>query len=223
MWERIRDEVLERIQNRVWRPGDLIPNEEDLAVEFGCARATINRALRQLSDDGFLERKRKAGTRVALTPVRHARLSIPIIKDEIESSGANYSYALIHRGIAVVPTHLALRLKMDSALCVQALHLSDGQPYLYEDRWISSTALPDVLQESFENISANEWLVRNATYSEGEIAFQAEAATKRDSEILNVKEGAPLFVLERTTRGDEGVITWVRMAYLPGHRMVSPI
>ncbi len=86
-WEAIRAEVLNRIRTRVWPPGALIPSEEALAEEFGCARATVNRALRELADAGVLERKRKAGTRVAALPVRKATLDIPVIRQEIAARG----------------------------------------------------------------------------------------------------------------------------------------
>ncbi len=46
----IRDEVIERIQTRVWPQGSLLPTEVELAAEFGVARATVNRALRELAD-----------------------------------------------------------------------------------------------------------------------------------------------------------------------------
>ncbi len=74
----MHDEVLRRIHCRDWEPGEQIPNEADLALEFGCARATVNRALRTLAESGVLDRKRKAGTRVALHPVGKATLNIPI-------------------------------------------------------------------------------------------------------------------------------------------------
>lgn len=39
--------MLRRIRARDWPPGSVIPNEADLAVEFGCARATwdLDRAI----------------------------------------------------------------------------------------------------------------------------------------------------------------------------------
>ena len=49
-WEDIRAEVLRRIRARDWPPGALIPGEEALAEEFGVARATVNRALRDLAE-----------------------------------------------------------------------------------------------------------------------------------------------------------------------------
>ena len=48
-WQAVADEVLARIRRRDWAPGDLIPNEVDLAGEMGCARTTVNRALRHLA------------------------------------------------------------------------------------------------------------------------------------------------------------------------------
>ena len=52
-WEGVRDEVLRRIRVREWVPGAVIPGEEALAVEFGVARATVNRALRELAEAGY--------------------------------------------------------------------------------------------------------------------------------------------------------------------------
>ncbi|MCX5494390.1 GntR family transcriptional regulator [Kaistia dalseonensis] len=37
-WRNIQAELLRRIYEREWPPGHLLPNETDLAVEFGCAR-----------------------------------------------------------------------------------------------------------------------------------------------------------------------------------------
>ena len=61
-WQSIQQEISRRIAERIWLPGELIPNEVVLAEEFGCARATVNRAMRELASTGLLERKRKAGT-----------------------------------------------------------------------------------------------------------------------------------------------------------------
>ena len=80
-WQSVHAEVLRRIRSREWLPGALIPNETDLAAEFGCARATVSRALRELADAGLLTRRRKAGTHVALNPVRKATLQIPVIHE----------------------------------------------------------------------------------------------------------------------------------------------
>ena len=96
-WQGVKSEVMRRISNRRWLPGDLIPGEVELAEEFGCARATVNRALRELADSGLLDRKRKAGTRVTLNPVRKATVEIPVIRKDVESRGKAYSFDVLDR------------------------------------------------------------------------------------------------------------------------------
>ena len=47
----IKQHVLDRIQSGALKPGDAIPGEEALAREFGVSRMTVNRAMRELSDE----------------------------------------------------------------------------------------------------------------------------------------------------------------------------
>ena len=84
-WILIREELLRRIHDRIWKPGDLIPGEAELAEEFGCARTTVNRALRDLAETGLVTRRRKAGTRIAINPPHKATLTIPIVREEVEA------------------------------------------------------------------------------------------------------------------------------------------
>ena len=64
VYQNIKTEIREWIQTGIWKQDGLIPVEVALAKEFGCARATVNRALRELAEEGILERRRKAGTPV---------------------------------------------------------------------------------------------------------------------------------------------------------------
>ena len=91
-YQDIQRDVLDRIKSREWEPGDLIPNEETLADTLGCARATVNRALRELAQAGIIDRKRKGGTRVSISPIRKALFDIPIIRKEIEYKGYKYFF-----------------------------------------------------------------------------------------------------------------------------------
>ncbi len=76
-WQAIRADVLGRIRSGEWPPGSLIPTEQMLSIEMGCARATVNRALRELADSGIIQRRRKVGTRVTATTSRRTTLSLP--------------------------------------------------------------------------------------------------------------------------------------------------
>ncbi|AXI41635.1 GntR family transcriptional regulator [Sulfitobacter sp. SK011] len=203
-WQDVQAEALRRIQSRAWPPGGLIPNEAELATELGCARATVNRALRALAEDGWLERRRRAGTRVALSPQRRAQMSVPVIRQEVEALGKIYGHRVLSR-------------KVDKAcLSIQTLHLADTQPYAVEDREINLTTLPAAKDADFAVLSANEWLVQNAPFDRGTMEYLAEAASDFEVQHLGCAPAAPLMILRRETFSEVGLITRLRMAYAPG-------
>ena len=91
----------EWIQTGIWKWGGLIPAQAVLAKEFGCARATVNRTLRELVEERILERSRKTGTRVVMPVGRSANFEIPRIRLEIEETAATYRYALLLLEVSV--------------------------------------------------------------------------------------------------------------------------
>ncbi len=225
-WQAVQDEVLRRLHAREWRPGDQIPNEADLAAEFGCARATVNRALQALADAGLLDRRRKAGTVVTMHPVRKATLDIPIIRLEIEGRGQTYGYALLssHRKRPPADIRAAMQLRSDASLLhLTSLHIADGKPYVYEDRWINIASVPAILDVDLEKKNANEWLVMHAPFTAGDIALSATGATKEEAEILGTQSGEALFMIERCTWDGETAITSVRLTFAPGYQMRTTI
>lgn len=221
-WQSVQAEVLRRIHAREWKPGDLIPNESDLALEFGCARTTVNRALRALADSGLLDRRRKAGTRVATQPVAKATLDIAVIRSEVEERGQKYGYQLILRQevqpSAVVSASMQTAAA-DRLLHIRALHLADDAPYALEDRWINTGVVPDALAEPFQMISANEWLLTHTPYTHGEIAFFATAAAVDESQVLCCPEQSALFGIDRLTWDNSQSVTKVRLVFSPGHQL----
>ncbi len=221
-WQSIQTDVRRRIVGGVWQPGELLPTEEELAAEFNCARATINRALRGLAEAGLLDRRRKAGTRVAVDPTRYARLEINIIRLDVERRGEVYRHALIERK-RTTPTdsiRTRMNLKNDTDLLyIRGLHIADESPFIYEERWVNVTLIPKILEADLEMISANEWLVRNVQFSSGDISFSATNIDAVEAELINSQEGSAAFVIDRTTWQDEQCITSVRMTHKPGFRM----
>jgi GntR family histidine utilization transcriptional repressor len=220
-WEEIRAEVLRRIRARDWPPGALIPGEETLAEEFGVARATVNRALRELAEAGVVERKKRAGTRVAELPVRRARLEIPVIRLDVLGRGLAYDFKLLADRLTTAPVPVTARIGLPEGTrlrYLETLHLANGRPFVFEARWLNPAILPDPPPD-FATVSANEWLVTHVSLVSGDIAFSAEPASPREAEVLGIPPGTALLVAERTTHGTEGPVTLVRLAHAPGHRV----
>jgi GntR family transcriptional regulator, histidine utilization repressor len=221
-WRGVQLELLRRINDREWPPGSLLPNEADLAAEFGCARATVNRAMRELAGAGLIDRKRKAGSRVALHRISRVVIDIPIIRLEVEQRNAEWRYSLIEQISRPAPLNVTSRLGLAPGtmmIHVTSIHFADNHPFLHEDRWINPTALPEVEKVDFSAVCANEWLIQNAPYTSGDISLTAMNATGELAQLLEAPEGAAIFVVDRITWNGEEPITSVRLSYAPGYRM----
>lgn len=218
-WQSVRDEVQLRIQSGLWPMGALLPKEADLAIELGCARVTVNRALRYLAEQGILDRKRKSGTRVAEFPTRNVKFRIPVLRKEIEALGEDYSHALLLREVCPPPPPIraALQLDNDTALHIQSLHLSGGRPFVFEDRWINNAAVPEAMDADFSSVSANEWLVSHAPLTRGEMSFSAVSLDSVAAEALGVQVGTSALINERRTWDGDRAVTFVTLSYAPGH------
>ncbi len=220
----VKQRVLDRIRDKVWAPGTIIPSEVELAQEFGCARATVNRAMRELAEEGILDRKRKAGTRVNAAPIRKAKFSIPLVRVEIESTGAAYRYVLVKHEVCSTPDWLRARLNLEPenrVVHLKCMHYSDNTPFQFEDRWINIAAIPEVEQAEFTDIGPNEWLLDHIPFTDVELSFTANAADPELAQFLSILAGEPVFTAERTTWLNKTPVTFARMSFGRGYRMTT--
>ncbi len=184
----------------------------------------MNRALREVTELGFLDRKRKAGTRVRMAPIRQARFEMPIVRVEVEKTGASYRYVLVSREILAAPEWLRARmnLKLGSKVVhLVCLHSANGEAFQLEDRWINAAALPQALQQDFTEIGPNEWLIATVPFSEVEISFLAVAADASIATHLDHRLGEPVFCVERATWWQNAPITLVTLSHRRGYRMTT--
>jgi len=225
-WSAVRDTIHAKILDSTFGPGDKLPRDEDLAQSLGCARSTVQRAMRDLSESGIFERRRKGGTIVRTDPVTRATLDIPITRKEVEQKGAVYGYQLVSMATLNVPRPIAANFALQvptQMLRVQALHLADQRPYIYEDRWICTTTVPEISDVDLVRESANEWLVRNRPYSRCDLRFFATKARDQDARLLEIEPGEALFVMERTTWIGPDPITTVKAITTPGYQLLTQI
>lgn len=62
LYVQIKDILIERIQQGVWKPNALIPTEQELINEFNVSRTTIRQAINKLVENGLVEKKQGRGT-----------------------------------------------------------------------------------------------------------------------------------------------------------------
>lgn len=215
----IKQALFDRVRSGAWRPGDRIPGEEDLAKEYGCARATVHRALRELAEEGVLDRQRKSGTTVAQPSARRFAIEVPPADSAIAAMGAVYGYGLIERSIRPLPPQDAANLGRPTgtkALFVRCLHLADNRPFQLEDRWIDLETVPSARDQAFDTEAPGRWLVDTVPWSDAAHTLTADAASAEAAEVLGLQAGEPVLVIERRTWNEAGTVTFARFIH-PGH------
>lgn len=224
-WLQIRAIALRRIQAGLWRPGDQIPNEQDLAIACRCNRSTVSRALRDLADAGFLERRRRGGTRVATNPARKAPLDVPILEDAIRKSGARYGYRLLKSGLRrCEQAAAALDTPPDRPLMlVRALHLADDAPHQLETRWINPESAPGITEADLSARGVDLWLLQHAPLTRAVIRIGSENVAAPEANMIGAEAGAALLIVDRKSWGSVGPISWVRLLHRPGFVLETAI
>lgn len=224
-WQAVQSEVLSRIRNGYWRPGDLIPTETELAAEFGCARATINRALTTLAANGLLERRRKVGTRVAQHLPERSMLSQSGLREEIEAGGAAYGYRLVAMRETVPPLVVTQGLMLPRDATVVELHaafMADDKLYCCEERWINPAAVPEIPAGAFDSLSPYEWLSQCVGMNHGRksisSALPAELPPFVAAAFETARKTATLRI-EQVLWADAVAVTMSRCYYPHGHSL----
>lgn len=216
----VRDEVKRRIETRIWPQGSLLPTETQLAEEFNCARATVNRALRELAEQGFVERKRKSGTRVKKCPSKQAKLELALVRQTVEDQNAAYRYALVERSVDKSPGWLCSQLGLapeTSVLHLICMHYADNRPFQHEERWINISAVPDIETANLGETGPHEWLLNSNPFIDAEIALCAISADSRLAEYMGTTTGTSMIQLERTTWKDGLPVSFARLTHHPGY------
>ncbi|MEO8423806.1 MAG: GntR family transcriptional regulator [Actinomycetota bacterium] len=84
----VRDELAGRITSGAIPPGSRLPPEPKLAEDLGVSRATLREALRSLEEDGFVTRRRGAGTFATHRPRLRNNLDVNFgVTEAIRASG----------------------------------------------------------------------------------------------------------------------------------------
>lgn len=158
--------------------------------------------------------------------MREARFLIPLVEEEITAKGGAYTYRLISRTIRPASPQDAALLDIEPGseiMHLKCLHLSDGAPYEFENRLVNLAVAPRIRDESFENVSPNDWLVKNVPFSRAEFTFLAAAANKEEARWLAIAPSSPIFVGERRTWLLLRPITFVRRANPPSYRLTTAL
>jgi GntR family histidine utilization transcriptional repressor len=219
-YEQVKASLRQRIALGGWQPGVRLPSERELVQQFGCARMTVHRALRELEDEGLIERRQGSGSYVAqLHPISNL-LQVRDIHDEIAERGHTHVTRVCSAAREKAGSELALAMRLRKGAVVfhvQLVHVENGLPIQLEDRHVNPALAPDLLERDLTQVTPSHVLFEHAPLTEAEQVVEAVLATAEQAQWLEVATGSALLRVSRRTVS-QGAVASVARLYHPGER-----
>ncbi|RIX74764.1 histidine utilization repressor [Acidovorax cavernicola] len=213
LYAQVKDHISRKIQDGTWPPGHRLPSENELVAQFGMARMTVNRALRELMEQGRIVRVAGVGSFVAENKPQSTLLQIANIASEIRQRGHDYRCEmLVVERLAASPDVAAwLDLRAgDSVFHSACLHLDNDTPVQLEERYVNPQVVPDFLEQDFAAVPPSEYLVRHVPFDQIEHVVDAVLPSAEQAERLAMTPTDPCLLLTRRTWIRNTPVTWVR-------------
>ena len=220
IYQQIKKTIQRKIAAGEWTAGQKLPSENDLVAALAVSRMTINRALRELTQQGLINRVHGLGSFVAETP-RHASLiELQDIALEIAQRGKRHTSRVL--ALETVEANAAVAAQMGISISAPvyylcAVHLQDDTPLQMEMRYVNPQAMPEFINQDFMHSTSTAYLLKQFQPDEMEHIVRACLPDAHSCEQLLMNPGEPCLQLIRRTWKNDQVITYVTLTY-PGDR-----
>jgi GntR family transcriptional regulator len=222
-----RERVLELIEEL--GVGDAIPSERQLGLDFSVSRLTVRAALDELVREGYLVRRRGAGTFVAEPKVVKG-IDITSFSDDMRARGLTPASRTIDLRTIPAGARLGRILHVspsEPVVAVKRLRLANGEPMAIELLHVRSSLVPgltaaDLEENSFYDLLESRWEVAIVG---GTQTVEPTVTNDEESEALGVPLHSPALLFERVTRAATGdVVEYTSSTYRGDrYRLVTEI
>jgi GntR family transcriptional regulator len=222
-----RERVLELVEPL--SVGDAIPSERQLGIDLGVSRLTVRAALDELVREGYLVRRRGAGTFVAQPKVAKG-IDISSFSDDMRARGLTPGSRTLDLRTELAGARLGRILHVspgEQILSVKRLRLADGEPMAVELLHTIASVVPgltgqDLEENSFYDLLANRYGV---SIVGGTQTVEPTVTNEEESASLGVPLHSPALLFERVTRSSTGQVVEFTSSTYRGdrYRLVTEI
>lgn len=220
LYVQVRESIRNQIKSGILEPGQKLPAEDELAVEFGVSRMTVRQGISDLTEEGMLYRRRGIGTFVAQFHLErdHDRLT-----DFLESASAEGLDAKILRlSREVVPARLMVAkelalLENEPVVRIQSLRLTNDVPVTLYDEFVPYKLRPELLIEDLKSHAAWQILERSGLVIKRAVqVIEARGADERIAQLLDIEEESPILFKNRVIYAEDGTPVEVQFCHNRG-------
>lgn len=207
MYIKIHNQIKRDVENHVYKVGDRIPAERQLAVKFGVSRMTLRQAIKTLEEEGILERRLGSGTYVASQKVQEKMSGIMSFTEITQANGQIPSSKLISYQIGKPSLSEKERLNLNpdsEVLRMERIRFADETPICYEVvtipyHLVENLSKDDISTHLYETLNKNGYRIGRVTEH-----ISAAVANENDARLLNAKKAEALITRRQVTELSNG-------------------
>ncbi len=226
LYRQVREMFVRRITDRVWSPGEALPNEQALAVELGVSQGTVRKALDSLAAEDLVVRRQGKGTFIAeVTPAdslfKFFRLSRPGGKRLTPTSAM--AVARRRKATKIERARFALEAQ-ELVIEISRVRCIDKAPAILEIITVPAKIFPGLDNRAIPNtvyaLYQSEYGVKVLSTDE---ELRAVIADANDARALDLPQGTPLLEIERTAFDINGRPVELRRSRCDTRKMVYAV
>jgi len=224
LYQQIKSLITQSLQSGEWKPGELIPSENDLAVRFKVSQGTVRKAIDELSAENVVVRKQGKGTFVATH--HEARSQFRFLRLKPDQGVQRYptsKFIEVRRIRSPSDIAKVLDIKMgDSVVFIRRVQSFDQVPTILEELWLPGAQFKGLTAELLNEYKGPMYALFETEFGTHMIRaseqLRAISAGQTEAELLKIDIGTPLLNVERVsyTYGDKPV-EFRRGLYITSH------
>jgi GntR family transcriptional regulator len=195
-------EVRRWLREGTYQPGEQLPPEPALATQLNTSRVTLREALRELQQEGLLQRRHGVGTFVSepgrMKESLHLNFGVThLIRQMNRDPGTKEASYHEEKASDLIREHLELEDDDDTVIVLERVRTADNQPVVYSQDYVPRSLVPNGALPVGESIYRFLRDVCGRTVVFGEAHVKPGLADKRMAKLLDVRVGELLLVLDQ--------------------------
>ena len=164
LYHQLKEQIKQNILSGNYKDGDLIPSEREFSDSYELSSTTIRRALNDLVQENFLERKAGRGTFVKRKKVKRDLRKVLGFTKNMTEMGLIPHTKVLSQKLVMANAFARKRLglpKYTKVAQLERLRLADDVPMMLEKRYIRTDLCPRIEKE---DLSSSLWRLFEERY-----------------------------------------------------------
>lgn len=222
LYVQLMEELETSIRNGVYKPGDKIMTEAEMAKEYGVSLITVRKAVGSLMEKELVVRKQGKGTFVTKPKYSRNMKKLQSFTEMCEQMGVKPGAQVLENRLIMADKKVADRLGIEpgsNVVYISRLRLADGEPVQVEKSYFP-LKYAFLLEEDLNNGSMFECLKEKAgaKVASSEKMIELCRATAEEAALMDVKKGDYLLFVKSTAYDENGEPMYAGIQLINGDR-----